>query len=90
MEFLIRSGCGLCDVAKPIVLRVARLTGLEVTITNVSANDELFDRYEHRIPVVLSPAGTVMAEGQITFWPLLFKALGNRLRSRESSPPTAF
>lgn len=46
----------------------------------MTSNDELFDQFEHRIPVVLGPDGAVLGEGEIAFWALLGAVLRARLR----------
>ncbi|MDF1595501.1 MAG: glutaredoxin family protein [Acidimicrobiia bacterium] len=80
VDFLTRQQCGLCRTAAPVILRVAVIARAEVSVRDVTTDDELFDRYEHRIPVVLGPDGRVLAEGQISFWALLGSVLRARAR----------
>ena len=80
LDFLTRPQCGLCSSVAPIISRVAFIARADVSLRDVSHDDELFDRFEHRIPVVLGPDGTVLAEGQITFWTLLKAVFRARMK----------
>ena len=44
----------------------------------MTSYDELFDQFEHRVPVVLGPDGAVLGEGEIEFWALLRAVLRAR------------
>jgi thiol-disulfide isomerase/thioredoxin len=80
LHFLTREHCGLCREAAPVISRVAFIARASVVARDVTADEELFDAYEHRIPVVLAPTGRVLAEGEVGFWPLLGAVLVARLR----------
>jgi thiol-disulfide isomerase/thioredoxin len=82
LDFLTRPQCGLCSSVAPIISRVASIARADVILRDVNEDDELFDRFEHRIPVVLGPDGAVLAEGQIGFWGLLRAVLTARMRYR--------
>ena len=82
LDFLTRPQCGLCSSVAPIISRVALIARADVSLRDVNEDDELFDRFEHRIPVVLGPDGAVLAEGQIGFWGLLRAVLSARRRYR--------
>ena len=56
-----RAGCHLCDEA----LGLLRELGIEPELTDVDADDRLFDVYDWRVPVVLAD-DQVVAEGKIT------------------------
>jgi len=56
-----RAGCHLCDEA----LALLRDLGVEPELADVDSDDQLFDLYDWRVPVILA-AGAVVAEGKIT------------------------
>lgn len=63
--FLTRVGCHLCEDARPTVIRAAQRAGVRVEEVDIELRDDLLSAYALRIPVVLSPAGQVLAEGRI-------------------------
>lgn len=70
VRFLSRPGCHLCEEALPLVRREARRVGHEVQVVNIEDDDALLAEYMVRIPVVLAPDSTVLAEGRIERRPL--------------------
>ena len=64
------NGCHLCEEAEPVVRLVARRYGFGVEIVDIDTDDELVRLYALRVPVVLDPAGRVVAEGIIEERPL--------------------
>ena len=66
-----RAGCHLCDEA----LGLLRELAIEPELADVDADDQLFNLYDWRVPVILAD-GTVVAEGKITRQQL--KSLENR------------
>jgi len=65
MKFLTRSGCHLCDDARPLVESAAVREGVEIEVVDVDSFPELEARYGSRIPVLLGPDGDVIVEGVI-------------------------
>ena len=63
--FLTREGCHLCEDARPTVMAAARRAGVRVEEVDIEFRDDLLSAYALRIPVVLGPAGEVLAEGRI-------------------------
>jgi len=55
-----RQGCHLCDEA----LSALKHLGVEPELRDVDADNELFDLYDWRVPVVMVD-GRVIAEGRI-------------------------
>ena len=55
-----RQGCHLCDEA----LSALKDLGVEPELRDVDADNELFDLYDWRVPVVMVD-GRVIAEGRI-------------------------
>ncbi len=79
LVFVTRDHCPLCDAARPVVERVARLVGARVRVADVEEDDELLRRYAFSIPVVLDHRGRVLAEGTVRFGPLLRAVLAARV-----------
>lgn len=65
VEFLTRPGCHLCHEALPIVEAAAKRARAEIRVVDIDRDDLLVARYGLRIPVVITPDGVVLAEGQI-------------------------
>lgn len=64
-RFLSRPGCLICEKARPLVLEVAKRSGVVVEEVNIDGDDQLVARYGLRIPVILGPGDEVVAEGVI-------------------------
>lgn len=60
LALVTRKGCHLCDRA----LGALRDLGFEPELRDVDGDNELFDLYDWRVPVVLAD-GRVIAEGRI-------------------------
>jgi predicted thioredoxin/glutaredoxin len=56
-----RAGCHLCDEA----LGLLRELGVEPELADVDADDQLFNLYDWRVPVILVD-DAVVAEGKVT------------------------
>jgi hypothetical protein len=65
IEFLTRSGCHLCDEARPVVKKEVQRRGGVVEEVDIDGDDALTRDYGLRVPVVLGPDGVVLAEGVI-------------------------
>jgi thiol-disulfide isomerase/thioredoxin len=65
VTFLTRSGCHLCESAEPAVRRLADEVGALVEVRDIDVDPVLLAEYSARIPVILGPAGRVLAEGNI-------------------------
>lgn len=65
ITFVTRPGCHLCDDAAAIVERTGRRLRVGVSTVNLDDNDDLIRLYSLRIPVVLGPDGSLLAEGII-------------------------
>jgi predicted thioredoxin/glutaredoxin len=60
IELVTRAGCHLCDEA----LRTLESLGVEPVLRDVDTDEQLFQLYDWRVPVVLVD-GTAIAEGKI-------------------------
>lgn len=65
VKFLTRSGCHLCDEARPRVEKVVKSAGGVVVEVDIDADDALTRDYGLRVPVLLGPGDVVLAEGVI-------------------------
>jgi hypothetical protein len=65
MKFITRKDCHLCEEAWLIVAEVAKRSGVDVEIVDVDLAAELVGEYRDRVPVVIGPSGTVLAEGRM-------------------------
>ena len=65
VRFLTRSGCHLCDQARPLVEKAVRSAGGVVEEIDIDSDDVLTRDYGVRVPVVLGPGDVVLAEGVI-------------------------
>ena len=52
LRFYSKPGCHLCDEALPMVQRLARRYGLELTKVNIESDAQLAERHGERIPVL--------------------------------------
>jgi len=64
VRFLTRSGCHLCDQARPILTSVVEGMGATMEEIDIDIHPE-YSGYGSRIPVVLGPENEVLAEGAI-------------------------
>lgn len=70
VEFLVRTGCHLCDDMAPIVRQATRCSMATVRTVDIDSDDHLVREYGLQIPVVLLK-GEVIAEGTFkarTLW----------------------
>ena len=65
LRFLSRPQCHLCDAARPIVISEAKRAGWIVVELNIDSDEQLVGIYGLRIPVLLTAADRVIAEGVI-------------------------
>ncbi len=66
ITLLGREGCHLCDDAADAIAAVQDEFRLEVTAVDIDTSDDLVREYGLRVPVVLGPDRTVLAEGVVT------------------------
>lgn len=79
VEFLTRPGCHLCEEAEPVVRSTARWAGVNIIVINIEDDPEAAVYWGLRIPVVRSPSGAVLAEGNISRPKLLVVLLKERV-----------
>ena len=64
LSFVTRQGCTLCEEVLPSIRRWVDRLGLEMSIVDVDESPDLLERFDHRVPVVLSDEGDVLLEGR--------------------------
>ena len=77
VTFVTKSDCHLCEKAEPMVMRWASLLSATVKRVSIEEDPAAEELYFARIPVVLGPDGSVLAEGVISSGSLgraMFKA----------------
>jgi glutaredoxin len=52
LEILTKKDCCLCDEAKIIIDHVLKDYRARLVVTNIESDDDLFDKYKERIPVL--------------------------------------
>ncbi|HEU4915800.1 MAG TPA: glutaredoxin family protein [Acidimicrobiia bacterium] len=65
VKFLTRSGCHLCDEARPLVKREVIRRGGSLVEVDIDTDDVLTRDFGLRVPVLLGPGDVVLAEGVI-------------------------
>lgn len=80
IEFLVRSGCHLCEEVAPAVRLAARLSGSTVDMVDVDTDDRLVRDYGLRIPVVLIRDEPI-AEGDFSAAYLWWRIVRERVRA---------
>lgn len=78
IEFLVRTGCHLCDDMAPVVRRAARWSLATVRTILIDSDDALVRDYGLQIPVVLV-RGETIAEGTVGTATLWVRILRRRL-----------
>jgi glutaredoxin len=64
LTFVTRSACPLCDEAEALLERWSVRLGFDVETADVEADPTLESDYGTRVPVLLGPSGSVIAEGR--------------------------
>lgn len=64
ITYVTRAGCTMCAEALPGIQDWAERLGLRLEVVDVDLSLDLLERFDHRVPVVLSDGGEVLLEGQ--------------------------
>jgi len=64
--FYTKAGCHLCEEARDMLDDIAAQTAYELTEIDIRSDQEIFDRYRYRIPVIIIDETTVI-EGRIAY-----------------------
>lgn len=52
VEIFSKENCHLCDLAKKTIFDVSKEFDLEIKITDINSNQELFEKFKYDIPVI--------------------------------------
>jgi len=66
VTFYTKAGCHLCEEARDMLDDIAAQTEFELTEIDIRSNNELFEQYRYRIPVIIVDGETVL-EGRIEY-----------------------
>ena len=66
VTFYTKAGCHLCGEARDMLDDIAAQTEFELTEIDIRSNNELFEQYRYRIPVIIINGDTVL-EGRIEY-----------------------
>ena len=63
ITFYTRVGCPLCDKSLHQVEPLAQRYGVEIEVIDIDLDLALLERYDHRVPVIEGPDGSLIDEG---------------------------
>ncbi len=66
VTFYTKAGCHLCEEARDMLDDIAAQTEFELMEIDIRNNNELFEQYRYRIPVIIINDETVL-EGRIEY-----------------------
>ena len=66
VEFITKDNCPLCESGAETLRRAASKLDIEVHEVDIFEDDDIYDAYSTRVPVVLAPNGSVIDEGKIS------------------------
>ncbi len=66
VTFYTKAGCHLCEEARDMLDDIAAQTTFELTEIDIRSDNELFERYRYRIPVIIIEDDTIL-EGRIEY-----------------------
>ena len=66
VEFITKSDCPLCESGAETLQRATSKLGIEVREIDIFDDDDIYDAYSTRVPVVLAPNGSVIDEGKLS------------------------
>lgn len=52
VEIFSKPNCHLCDLAKNTIFDISKEFDLKITVTDITSNQELFEKFKYDIPVV--------------------------------------
>src|SRR5258706_14670179 len=66
VTFYTKAGCHLCEEARDMLDDIAAQTTFELTEIDIRSDNEIFERYRYRIPVIIIEDDTIL-EGRIEY-----------------------
>ena len=66
VQLVTKSNCPLCESGGDTLRRATSKLDIEVREVDIFEDDDLYDAYSTRVPVVLAPNGSVIDEGKLS------------------------
>ena len=66
LEVLVRQDCPRCEAGMSVVLQAAATMGVAVHTVDLASNPDLYREFAARAPVVRTPEGTIIGEGNLS------------------------
>ena len=66
VEFITKENCPLCEAGAKTLQRATGKFKIDVREIDIFEDDDIYDAYSTRVPVVLAPNGSVIDEGKLS------------------------
>lgn len=66
VQLVTKDNCPLCESGADTLRRAASKFDIEIREIDIFEDDEIYDAYSTRVPVVLAPNGSVIDEGKLS------------------------
>lgn len=66
VDFITKDKCPLCESGADTLRRAAAKFNIDVREVDIFDDDDIYDAYSTRVPVVLAPNGSVIDEGKLS------------------------
>lgn len=66
VQLVTKANCPLCESGADTLQRVTGKLDIEVREIDIFDDDDIYDAYSTRVPVVLAPNGSVIDEGKLS------------------------
>jgi hypothetical protein len=66
VELVTKANCPLCESGADTLRRAAAKFKITVNEIDIFEDDDIYDAYSTRVPVVLAPNGSVIDEGKLS------------------------
>lgn len=66
VELVTKENCPLCESGAETLARATSKHDIAIREIDIHSDDDIYDRYSTRVPVVLAPNGSVIDEGKLS------------------------
>lgn len=66
VQLVTKPNCPLCESGADTLSRAAGKLDIEIREVDIFEDDDIYDAYSTRVPVVLAPNGSVIDEGKLS------------------------
>ena len=66
VQLVTKANCPLCESGGDTLRRTAKKFKITVNEIDIFEDDDIYDAYSTRVPVVLAPNGSVIDEGKLS------------------------